>query len=370
MNSDLTPASAADAATHVGVLVVDDSALMQRIISRLLESDPQITVVGTAADGLEAVEKVAALRPDVVTLDIEMPRMDGLAALKRIMAVSPTPVVMLSALGEADMVMAALEAGAVEFVTKPSGTVSVDLYKVGAELIRKVKVATFARRPMVRPAAGTKATPDTRPPWDGLPVPSGRETWCAALGASTGGPGAITQILNAIPASFPGVLLIVQHMPVGFTRSFTARLDREVTLKVLEAEDGARPAPGSVYVASGGRHMRLERDARGLVIVLDDSPPVNSVRPSIDVLMASVAETCGAESVGVLLTGMGRDGAAGLAKIKAAGGATLVQDRASSTIFGMPRVAIRMGVVDQVLPITQVAPALMSLLEARLRGDD
>jgi two-component system, chemotaxis family, protein-glutamate methylesterase/glutaminase len=364
-------------ATQVAVLVVDDSPLMQRIITRLLESDPQIRVMATASDGLEAVEKVAALHPDVVTLDIEMPRLDGLGALRQIMALTPTPVVMLSALGDAETVMAALQLGAVDFVTKPSGMVSIDLYKVGAELVQKVKVATFSRPTCAQPAP-TRAEAQARGRRTQPAALAGAGAWCLAMGASTGGPGAISQLLSELPASFPGSVLVVQHMPVGFTQAFAERLDRDTALAVLEAEDGAEVAPGCVYVAPGGAHMLVARRGRGRsteapVIALTQTPEVNSVRPSIDVLMASVAEVYEGDAVGVLLSGMGRDGAAGLAEMKAAGAYTIVQDRETSTIFGMPRVAIGMGVVDEVLPLTQIAPRVLQVLhdrQDRIETDD
>ena len=356
--------------TQIDVLVVDDSPLMQRIITHLIESDLRIRVIGTASDGVEAVQKVAALRPDVVTLDIEMPLLDGLGALKAIMERTPTPVIMLSALDEADTVMKALQLGAVDFVSKPSGTVSIDLYKVRDEIIGKIKVATFTRPEGFLTRRNGRQ--QTTGPLDSLPPATtwiGAMPWYAAIGASTGGPRAIEQLMRALPPDLPVSILIVQHMPAGFTRSFAGRLDRASRLAVCEAEDGMPVEQGKAYVAPGGLHMVLARRDGRATIHLDASPSVNSVRPSVDVLMRSVAEIGGTHSLGVLLTGMGSDGANGLAEIKAAGGFTIAQDRETSTIYGMPRVAIQRGVVDAVLPLSAIPQALMKVLQSHPAGE-
>ncbi len=347
-------------ATAITVLVVDDSPLMQRIITRLIESDPRIRVIDTASDGLEAIRKATERCPDVVTLDIEMPRLDGLGALKAIMERTPTPVIMLSAIDEADTVMQAMQLGAVEFVAKPSGTVSIDLYKVRDEIVNKIKLATFVTSHPISPS------PSPRAPLE-LPLSASAGSsapWYVAIGASTGGPRAIEAVLVALPRGLPLSVFIVQHMPIGFTRSFAQRLNRASSLKVVEAEDGMRVETSCAYVAPGGVHMTLVRNGKGVVVRLEASQPVNSVRPSIDVLMESVAEIGGARTLGVLLTGMGSDGVAGLARIKAVQGYTIAQDRESSTIFGMPRAAIRRGVVDGVLPLNQIADALVRVVMA------
>lgn len=348
-------------AVTIDVLVVDDSPLMQRIITRLLESDPRIRVVATAADGYEAIEKVEAIRPDVVTLDIQMPRMDGLEALQQIMRCAPTPVVMLSGVKEASAAVRALELGAVEFVAKPSGTVSIDLYKVRDELISKIRLATLVNLNR----AVTKTEPLTppvtlprRPPMGGKE----RGAWMLAIGASTGGPRALNTVLSRLPAELPASMLIVQHMPAGFTASFARRLDQHSPLHIEEARDGQAVTTGAAYVAPGGVHMVVTGEHGRPIIRLKDTPPVNSVRPSADVLMVSVARLNGARSMGVLLTGMGADGAEGLAQIKAAGGITLAQDRESSTIFGMPRAAIKRGVVDRVLPLSEIPRAIVEVI--------
>ena len=346
--------------TAIEVLVVDDSPLMQRLITRLIESDPGIRVIGTASDGVEAVQKTAACHPDVVTLDIEMPHLNGLGALQMIMERTPTPVVMVSAMDEADTVIRALQLGAVDFVSKPSGTVSIDLYKVRDEMIRKIKLATF-----------------TRPRWDadgGVPSAAGQtsrsatrrvrhgEPWLVAIGASTGGPQAIGELLAALPPDLPASICIVQHMPIGFTRSFAERLDRRSPLRVVEAADGTVVEQGEAYVAPGGFHMVLERQGERRVARLTQAPPVHSVRPSIDVLMQSAAQVGRARTLGILLTGMGSDGVEGLGAIKEAGGTTIVQDRETSTIFGMPKAAIQHGVVDQILALPQIPAALILVI--------
>lgn len=345
-------------AATIDVLVVDDSPLMQRITTHLLESDPRIRVVSTAADGYEALEKVEAIRPDVVTLDIEMPRMNGLDALQQIMQRAPTPVVMLSGVQEADAAVRALELGAVDFVAKPSGTVSIDLYKVRDELINKVKLATLIN--LDRSAAQVRRhTPIVAVPRRRTPD----RPWVLAIGASTGGPQALDQILCALPADLAASVLIVQHMPVGFTTSFAQRLHKRSPLHVEEARDGQEVSISSAYVAPGGRHMVVAREGGRLRIRLQDTPPVNSVRPSADILMASVARLEGLHSIGVVLTGMGVDGAEGLAQIKAAGGLTLAQDKESSTVFGMPKAAIGRGVVDVVLPLSEIPRAIVEAMQ-------
>ena len=346
----------------IDVLVVDDSPLMRRIITRLLESDPRIRVVSTAGDGYEAIEKVEAIRPDVVTLDIEMPRMDGLEALRQIMQRAPTPVVMLSGVKEASAAVQALELGAVEFVAKPSGTISIDLYKVRDELIGKVKLATLVNLDRVVARTGPiTPPPPLSPPMGGMKGGA----WMLAVGASTGGPRALDQVLRRLPAGLPAGVLIVQHMPAGFTASFAQRLNQRSPLHVEEARDGQEVTTGSAYVAPGGVHMVVTGERGRPTICLQDTPKVNSVRPSADVLMGSVARLNGACSMGIVLTGMGSDGAEGLAQIKAAGGLTLAQDKESSVIFGMPKAAIERGVVDGVLSLSKIPRAIVTAMQER-----
>ncbi len=341
----------------IDILVVDDSPLMRRLITHLLESDPGLRVVATAADGYEAIQKVEAIRPDVVTLDIDMPRMNGLDALQQIMKRAPTPVIMFSGVKDGAAVVRALELGAIEFVSKPSGTISIDVYKVREELINKIKLATMVNLDRVMSDIGLVALPVT-PPCS----PAVECRWVLAIGASTGGPKAVGSLLRRLPADLPASVLIVQHMPAGFTASFAKRLNQCSPLHVVEAKDGQEMMIGSAYVAPGGVHTIVEKERGCPRFHLRDTPPVNSVRPSADVMMASAARLNGFCCVGVLLTGMGSDGADGMAQIKAAGGITLAQDQESSTIFGMPKAAIKRGVVDQILPLSEMPRVIVEVM--------
>jgi len=335
---------------------------MQRIITSLLESDPRIRVVSTAADGQEAIKKVKTLRPDVVTLDIEMPRMNGLRALEQIMQCTPTPVVMLSGVKEAGAAVQALELGAVEFVAKPSGIISIDMYKVRDELISKVKLATLVNLDRVATQTGPHRIPPTGGDAPSSFPPTGG-AWMLAIGASTGGPRALGHVLHRLPADLPAGVLIVQHMPANFTSSFAQRLNQRSSLHVEEARDGQEVRIGSAYVAPGGIHMVVEEEGGRAIICLHDTPPVNSVRPSADVTMTSVARLNGPCSMGVVLTGMGSDGVEGLAQIKAAGGVTLAQDKESSAIFGMPKAVIERGVVDGIFPLSEIPRAIIKAIQ-------
>ncbi len=342
------------------VLVVDDSALMRKLISNLLTSDPGIEVVDTAQDGLEAVQKVADLRPDAVTLDVEMPRLGGLEALSQIMQHNPTPVVMLTGLDNPDIALEALQRGAVDFVLKPSGTIAVDLYKIREELIHKVRLARLVNRRKLTdlPKSHASALSSVSPRHGRRP---GRRI--VVIGASTGGPRAIEYVLAGLPGDLPISVLVVQHMPAGFTHSFAQRLNRQSALHVEEAEDGCRLSPGHVFVAAGGYHMRIHP---GGVIRLDQSPPVNGLRPAADLTMIDVARVYGPRSIGVVLTGMGSDGAQGAQAIKAAGGLVVAQDQATSVVYGMPRAASKAGAVDRILPLTDIPAAIVEAAAGEL----
>lgn len=344
------------------VLVVDDSALMRRLISDLLTSDPGIEVVGTARDGQEAVEKVMALRPDVVTMDVEMPRMNGLEALSEIMRRFPVPVVMLTGLRDADVALEAMERGAVDFLLKPSGTISVDLFKIRDELIRKVKLARLANlRKLTRLPSPPKPLPSFR---RHLPRDGHR---AVVIGASTGGPRAVELVLVTLPGGLPAPVLIVQHMPPGFTRSFAERLDQRSALRVKEAADGDLLEPGCAFVAPGDFHMRVQAGRNWGTVKLEQSPPVNGVRPAADVTMTDVAEIYRAGAVAVVLTGMGADGAQGAQRIKAAGGIVIAQDQETSVVYGMPRAVVKAGAADRVLPLEEIPAAIVHAL-AREEG--
>jgi two-component system chemotaxis response regulator CheB len=343
-------------AAPVRVLIVDDSALVRQVLSRLLATDPGIEVVGTAPDPVAAERKLAALAPDVLTLDVEMPRMDGLAFLERLMRVRPMPVVMVSSLTHAgcEATLRALELGAVDVVAKPRVDVRERLEELAGELVEKVKAAAAAR---VRPR---RSTPDgIRPASSSAPAYRPTEA-IVVIGASTGGTEALREVLVALPPNAPGIV-IVQHMPEGFTAAFARRLDALAAVRVAEAADGDRVLPGHVLLAPGNHHLRLIRDGAAVRAAVVDGPPVNQHRPSVDVLFESAATVLGPSAVGVLLTGMGRDGAQGLLALRRAGARTIAQDESTSVVWGMPREAIALGAAERVLPIDRVAGAILAL---------
>lgn len=346
-------------AVRIQVLVVDDSALMRKLICDLLESDPRIEAMGTARDGYEAIEKVVGLRPDVVTMDIEMPRMSGLEALSHIMSECPTPVVMLTGLTDPGLAIEALERGAVDFVVKPSGTISVDIYKVRQELVDKVKLATLIN---LRKAAYL-VEPSVLPPLDVPPGSVGERA--VAIGASTGGPKTLDYLLGCLPGNLPAPILVVQHMPPGFTRSFAERLNQHSPLLVKEAEEGDVLLSGQAYVAPGDHHMLVKKQAGRDIISLDQSPRIMGLRPSADVTMHSVARAYDSGSIGIILSGMGSDGTRGLQAIKELGGITIAQDRATSVVYGMARAAVKSGCVDKVLPLSEIPEEIVRILEGR-----
>jgi two-component system chemotaxis response regulator CheB len=339
--------------TPIRAIVVDDSPTMRGLISAILRRDPEIEVVGVAGDPLEARQAIKALNPDVITLDIEMPNMNGLEFLEKIMRLRPMPVVMLSTLTQsgAEATLRALELGAVDCVAKPtnSGAMGEGL----GDLAAKVKAAARAR---VRPRTDG-AAPAVRSGY----VPSGE---VVAIGSSTGGVEALLSVLSHYPQNCPPTV-ITQHMPAAFTKSFAARLDRATAAHVQEAFDGAPIEPGQVYLAPGGEaHLEVARSG-GLRCRLRAGEPVNGHRPSVDVLFNSVAQAAGSAAVGVILTGMGRDGAQGLKAMKTAGARTLGQDEASSVVYGMPRCAFEIGAVDRQAPIGEIGPLVLSLAERR-----
>jgi two-component system chemotaxis response regulator CheB len=337
----------------IRVLVVDDSALMRELLSELLGSDPQIEVVGTANDPYVARERIKALNPDVVTLDIEMPRMDGLSFLERLMALRPTPVVIVSTLTQkgAAAAIRAMELGAVDCVAKPLIDMRQGMQALRDELVGKVRAAAFAR-PRAREAPVAERAHLVVDPSVSA---AGR---IVAVGASTGGVEALQHFLTALPANSPAIL-ITQHMPAGFSNSFAQRLDEICSMSVAEASQGRRVMPGHVYVAQGGRHLELKRSGGHYECRLHDGPAVSGHRPSVDVLFASVAEAAGSNSVGVIMTGMGNDGAAGLLQMRRAGARTLGQDEKSCLIYGMPRVARQMGAVEAEIPLSRLAEQVL-----------
>ena len=326
--------------------MVDDSAFMRKIISHMVDSDPDLTVVGTAFDGVNALKRISQLEPDVITLDVNMPRMDGLATLKEIMKTNPMPVVMVSATTQegAETTFQALRLGAVEYIAKPSGDISLDIGKVRDELVEKIKTAAQAR--IVTHEDGVCSP---------VQIKSGIQEKIIAIGASTGGPPAVEEILVNLPENTPPIL-IVQHMPVGFTESFAKRLNRLCSFDVKEAEEGDDIQEGLALIAPGGQHMMVTETGR---IRLSDGPPEHSVRPAVDPMMRTVAEVYGSETIGVILTGMGRDGSSGLKAIRDKGGKTIAQNEETCTVYGMPKAAIEDGNVDRVLPLYRIPHQIM-----------
>lgn len=343
-----------------GVLVVDDSAFMRKLVSEVVESTGEFRVLGTARDGQDALRQVRALDPDLVTLDVDMPGLDGLAALEFIMRDHPRPVVMLSAgttEGGADATLRALERGAVEFVRKPSGAISLDLDQVRGQLLQALRAAAEVRvasHPVL--ASGHLPAPPRATP---LCVPlAGPPATVVCVAASTGGPAALAQLLPALPAWSDTAVLIVQHMPPGFTHSLARRLDAACGLTVHEAVDGEPLRAGHAYVAPGGRHLRVGGPLSAPRLSLGDDPSQWGVRPAADPLFVSVAQLYGARAIGVVLTGMGRDGADGLRAVRTAGGRAVVQDSATSVIPGMPEAARLIAGADVVVPIGELAAAV------------
>ncbi|WP_202841837.1 protein-glutamate methylesterase/protein-glutamine glutaminase [Luteimonas saliphila] len=340
-------------ARPVRVLIVDDSALVRALMSELLGVDPGIEVVGTAADPFIARDKIKQLSPDVLTLDVEMPRMDGLTFLRNLMRLRPMPVLMVSSLTEAgaQVTLDALALGAVDFIAKPKIDVARGLVEYGTVLVEKVKHAAKARVARIAPPAASG--------YDG-PVAYRTTDRLLAIGASTGGTEAIREVLAQMPADAPATV-IVQHIPAAFSGPFAERLDRHSRMTVAEAVDQQPLLAGHAYVAPGGRHLRVVRSGARWICRLGDDDPVRRHRPSVDVLFQSVAAHAGRNASAALLTGMGDDGAAGLMALRRAGARTIAQDEATSVVWGMPGAAVGIGAADEVLPLEQVAHRLLAV---------
>jgi len=348
------------ATSRIRALIVDDSALMRKLVLDMIASDPSFEVVGTARNGQEAVQKVKELQPSVVTMDVEMPVMDGLEALRQIMLQRPTPVVMLSSLTRhgADETIRSLELGAIDFVCKPSGPTSLNVGEVRSILLGKLRLAATAK--LLPP-------PDvTAPPRSVAPAPrqsSAAADWLIAIGSSTGGPRALEAIIPKFPGDLPAGLLVAQHMPHGFTAAMAERLNSLSSIRVREAAEGDMIAPGEALIAPGGRHLLVNRRKR---VTTSDAPPLWGVKPAVDLLMTSVAEVYGCACVGVILTGMGQDGARGMAAIRKAGGKTIAQDEATCVVYGMPKAAVEQGGVELQLPLPQIPAVIARMLKRRL----
>ena len=351
----------------IRVIVVDDSALVRSLLSEIINRQRDMECIGTANDPLVAREMIRELSPDVITLDVEMPRMDGIDFLGRLMRLRPMPVVMISTLTErgAEVTMKALELGAIDFVAKPRVGLASGLNDLAAQIVDKIRVAAVAqvRRAPVRDAvpAGGGAAHAPASASALLGRLSTEKLIC--IGASTGGTEAIKEVLVQMPADSPAIV-ITQHMPPGFTTSFAARLNGLCQITVKEAVNGERILPGHAYIAPGGTQFHVARSGANYVAVVDDGPPVNRHKPSVEVLFKSAAAVVGRNAFGIMLTGMGNDGAAAMREMKDAGSYNYVQDEATCIVFGMPREAIAHGAADEVLPLGQIAPALIT----RLRG--
>ena len=341
----------------IRVLVVEDSALMRRIITDVLNSDPRINVIDTARDGVECLEKVHILKPDVITLDVEMPHKGGIETLAEIMRTIPTPVIMLSSLTQegVQVTQKAFSLGCVDCVGKPSGNISLNLAEIGKEIIEKVITAS---------TANIKCAVKINSEFGISRLPIGanfhdKKKEVLVIGASTGGPLALQKVLSSIPANFPVPIAIVQHMPPNFTASFAKRLDSVSQLDVMEGYDGLELSNGMAVVAPSGKHMLLKRKNEGIFCNLSDTPPVLSVKPAANILFLSAADEFGGGVVGVILTGMGRDGTDGAKALHNKGAHIIAESRETCIIYGMPKSVFEAGVVDQVLPIQEIAGAMI-----------
>ncbi|MDO9033489.1 MULTISPECIES: protein-glutamate methylesterase/protein-glutamine glutaminase [Hydrogenophaga] len=355
---------------QIKVVVVDDSALVRSLLTEIINRQPDMRCVGAASDPLVAREMIRELNPDVITLDVEMPRMDGLEFLSRLMRLRPMPVVMVSTLTEqgAEITLRALEMGAVDYVAKPRIGISSGLQELATDIVDKIRVAAGAHVKRLGPAPTATQAPSagaapglsvSEPPRAPLPRLSTEKIIC--IGASTGGTEAIREVLVPLPADSPAIV-ITQHMPPGFTTSFAARLNSLCRINVEEARHGQRILPGHAYIAPGGHHLRIDRSGSNYVAVVEDTEPVNRHRPSVEVLFKSAARVLGPNALGIMLTGMGADGALAMREMKDAGSYNYVQDEASCVVFGMPRMAIQAGAAHEVLPLSQIAPALLNRL--------
>jgi two-component system chemotaxis response regulator CheB len=369
----------------IKVLVVDDSALVRQMMQQMLNSDPQIEVVGAASDPYVARDMIKQLHPDVLTLDVEMPRMDGVSFLRNLMRLHPLPVVMVSSLTErgADVTLEAMDLGAVDFVTKPKIDLAHTFENYAEEICRKVKMASRVSRDMLaRQYARYAANREVKPKVEVMPTVKVTEKFSAdaviqkqvtpakhfkttdkiiAIGASTGGTEAIKEVLMRLPATCPGIV-ISQHIPAAFSEPFANRMNTVSPMTVFHAQDGQQILPGHVYIAPGDKHLLVERDGARYVVRLNDGPPVNRHKPSVDVMFRSVAQNCGVNAVGVILTGMGADGAMGLKEIQEAGAPTIAQDQKTSVVWGMPGEAVKLAAADKILPLEAIPKQILEMV--------
>jgi len=353
----------------IKVLIVDDSALVRQILTEILSSDRQIEVVGTAPDPIAARDKIKRLNPDVLTLDVEMPKMDGITFLNNLMRLRPMPVIMISSLTEkgADITLQALELGAVDFVEKPKIDVAHQLEAYTHEIIQKIKAAAGAKiraiadKPLEHLKVAPKYSADAIISKNANIGSFKTTDKIIAIGASTGGTEAIKDVLVQMPADSPGIV-ITQHIPAQFSGPFANRMNGCTAMNVCEAKDGQQILPGHVYIAPGHSHLLVERDGARFICRLNDGPPVNRHKPSVDVLFRSVAQNVGANAVGAILTGMGDDGAKGLKEMLEAGAPTVAQDEKTSVVWGMPGEAVKLGAAQHILPLQKISNKLRSLI--------
>ncbi len=343
----------------IKVLVVDDSALMRKMIPQILTMDPNIEIVGTAMDGLFALKKIPELKPDIITLDVDMPRMDGLTALPHIVKEYNIPVLLISSLTEkgAATTLKGLELGAVDFITKPKEAISVHIMDIANELLQKIRAVAKAKTSRLKRV--NNEGPQTQIKKSLLL--SNKAEKVVAIGISTGGPNALSFILPQIPKDFPAAIVIVQHMPEGFTELFATRLNQICQIEVKEAREGDMVLPGRALIAPGNIHLKIKRMSLGGIAVLSRSQPVSGHRPSADILFDSVAAEYGNDSVGIIMTGMGSDGAEGIGRIKASGGMTIAQDENSCIVFGMPKAAIERGYIDRIASLEEMPKMITNI---------
>ncbi len=356
----------------IKVLIVDDSALIRQILTEILNSAQGIEVVGSAADPFQAREKIKKLNPDVLTLDVEMPRMDGVTFLGNLMRLRPMPVVMVSTLTEqgADVTLRAMEYGAVDFVSKPKIDVREKLNDYAAEIISKVRMASTAHvRPLKKLREQSAGAVDAKLSTDAvLQKSAGGKHFrttdrIIGIGSSTGGTEAVKEVLSTLPPDMPGIV-ISQHIPAAFSGPFAMRVNNITALNVSEARDGQQILPGHVYIAPGDKHLIVKRDGARYVCSLNDGPPVNRHKPSVDVMFRSLAQNAGSNAIGLMLTGMGDDGAAGMGEMKDSGASILVQDEKTSVVWGMPGEVVKRGFHDEILPLNKIAARLIALANA------
>ncbi|MEN8178006.1 MAG: chemotaxis response regulator protein-glutamate methylesterase [Pseudomonadota bacterium] len=351
----------------IKVLIVDDSALVRQLLTSILESDREIQVVGVAADPYVARDKIKKLKPDVLTLDVEMPRMDGITFLGNLMRLRPMPVVMISTLTEkgADVTLRALEFGAIDFISKPKLDVSAQLSDYSADIISKVKAAANANvKPLDRKQSSS--TVENKKSADVVLSKTMNHHFrttdkIIGIGSSTGGTEAIKDVVQGLPPDMPGIV-ISQHIPEAFSGPFAKRVDSLTSLTVVEARDGQQIVPGYVYIAPGNRHLLVKRNGARYVCSLHDGEPVNRHKPSVDVMFRSLAQNAGPNALALMLTGMGDDGAEGMGEMKQAGSTTIAQDEKSSVVWGMPGEAVKRGYVDEILPLSQIGRRLIELV--------